>query len=1239
MGGGNSRRAFALGPTALWFCWLVLFALIAPAYATDVWEAHTGDPCCGLPESFYKYPDADAACLGEVQPTPSVACTVTFWDTLRNSAGPQTPGYCAVDWQCLCGDCIIGTPEDPRNFHSAGWAGAKLTGRKPRTCSGATPNEFLAQCFEDTPNGKGPCRDCDLTQANPVNIGSGNKFQSETVYRDRHGQLQLVLFYNSQAGSSYFEKGPFGTHWSSRYSVAVRDSAQGFVAVHRPDGRDLRFLTPASGSVFVKDADTSEQLEKLTDASGAFIGWRVTSKENDEIEEFDTSGDLLLIRMRAGLQQSMTYSTRSTPTAIAPWAGLLLTVTDGFGRQLGFTYNAQGRVSKMIDPAGGQYLFQYDASGGPPTAGNLTKVIFPDGTFRTYFYRETANVNNGAACTNPSAVLNNVLTGITDENGTRYATWTYDCQARATSSTHALGAESYTFNYGAGTSTTYIDPLGVSRTAAIQRILGIALGNGTTQPSASGTGTVSTAATYDANGNRTSRTDFNGNRTNYTHDLARNLETRRVEGLTSSGSVTPQTRTISTEWHPAFRLPARIAEPLRVTTNVYDPDGSQCGARGALCSRTIQPTTDANGSQAFSATPNGPPRTWTYAYNAHGLVLSVDGPRTDASDVTTYTYYADDDPDPGKRGNVATITNAGGQVTSITAYNAHGQPLAITDPNGMTTTLTYDARLRLRTRNVGGELTSYDYDNVGQLTKVTMPDGSYLSYTYDAAHRLTGMADNLGNSIAYTLDAMGNRTREDVRDPANNLAQTRSRVYNSLNRLFREIGAQSQTTEYAYDDQGNVLTVKDPLNHVTANEYDALNRLRQVTDPGLGVTQYAYNGLDALVGVTDPRSLNTSYTLDGLGNLALQSSPDTGNTANTYDAAGNLLTQTDAKGQITTYAYDGLNRVTLITFHDGSKQAYAYDEGANGVGRLSSITESDPASNVTSQIAYVYDARGRVTSETRTIGGLQYVTGYSYDSSGRLTGMAYPGGREVAYTLDALGRIAQIDITKDGQWQTVISGVTYHPFGGVKSFTFGNGQVYTRSYDQDGRIASYTLASKTYAIGYDPASRIEFISDTAAPANSNTYGYDALDRLTSAVTATTSYSYSYDAVGNRLSKTVGTGTDTYAYGATSNRIASVSPATGPVRSFVFDANGSTTADGNNTYAYDTRGRMVQATSRVGTTIYQVNALGQRVRKTNSRGDTLFHYDTRGHLITETDASGAVKREIFYLGDMPVAVFQ
>jgi len=259
---------------------------------------------------------------------------------------------------------------------------------------------------------------------------------------------------------------------------------------------------------------------------------------------------------------------------------------------------------------------------------------------------------------------------------------------------------------------------------------------------------------------------------------------------------------------------------------------------------------------------------------------------------------------------------------------------------------------------------------------------------------------------------------------------------------------------------------------------------------------------------------------------------------------------------------------------------------------------------------------------------------YAYDTAGRLSALTYPSGRSLSYSFDALGRVNSVSTTKEGQTLAVVTSVAYHPFGGVKSYTLGNGQSYTRGIDLDGRIASYTLGAQAFGIGYDAASRIVFISDLANPANSNTYGYDSLDRLTSAVLPGTPYAYTYDAVGNRTSKTAGAATEPYTYSATSNRIASAGP-----RSFILDANGSTTADGSNSFTYDARGRMTQATSAIGATSYRVNALGQRIRKTNSLGDTVFHYDTNGRLIAESDPAGAPRRELIYLGDIPVGVAQ
>ena len=128
-------------------------------------------------------------------------------------------------------------------------------------------------------------------------------------------------------------------------------------------------------------------------------------------------------------------------------------------------------------------------------------------------------------------------------------------------------------------------------------------------------------------------------------------------------------------------------------------------------------------------------------------------------------------------------------------------------------------------------------------------------------------------------------------------------------------------------------------------------------------------------------------------------------------------------------------------------------------------------------------------------------------------------------------------------------------------------------------------------------------------------------------------------MGNRLTRSAGSSTDNYAYGSTSNRLSTITPISGPGRTYVHDANGSVTGDGVNTYDDDTRGRMTQAVSAIGTTTYRVNSLGQRIRKTNTQGDTVYHYDKEGRLIAESSTSGTVQKEYIYLGDIPVGVIQ
>ena len=191
-----------------------------------------------------------------------------------------------------------------------------------------------------------------------------------------------------------------------------------------------------------------------------------------------------------------------------------------------------------------------------------------------------------------------------------------------------------------------------------------------------------------------------------------------------------------------------------------------------------------------------PARVWNWTYNRYGQVLTAKGPRTDVNDTTTYAYYPDTaftgaDPDAvgHTMGDLQTLTNAVGKVTTFTKYNKAGQVLELSDPNGVLTVNTYDARQRLTSTSVAGQLTRFGYDAVGQLKTTTLPNGAVITNTYDDAHRLTQVQDAAGNKITYTLDNSGNRIGEQVQDAGGTLARNIARSYDALNRLQSITGA------------------------------------------------------------------------------------------------------------------------------------------------------------------------------------------------------------------------------------------------------------------------------------------------------------------------------------------------------------------------------------------------------------------------------------------------------------------
>jgi YD repeat-containing protein len=202
---------------------------------------------------------------------------------------------------------------------------------------------------------------------------------------------------------------------------------------------------------------------------------------------------------------------------------------------------------------------------------------------------------------------------------------------------------------------------------------------------------------------------------------------------------------------------------------------------------------------------------------------------------------------------------------------------------------------------------------------------------------------------------------------------------------------------------------------------------------------------------------------------------------------------------------------------------------------------------------------------------------------------------------------------------TLLSGVTYDPFGPATGWTWGNSTTSSRAYDEDGLPHQFTSAAVTYGYTPDSASRITGITDSGLSSDSFTFIYDLLDRVKKGSSTNKNRGYTYDANGNRLT-TTGTTASTETISTTSNRLSSTSG--GIVRTYGYDAAGNTTSFTGETFTFNDRGRMATATSSAGETNYVYNALGQLIEKSGNGGTTLLVYDEAGHLLGEYSSTGA-----------------
>jgi RHS repeat-associated protein len=1003
----------------------------------------------------------------------------------------------------------------------------------------------------------------------------------------------------------------FGMNWSSVIDRRLDDSSGYWDVVTIEGGQRFVFAggSPHSGS----------RRDSLTHPTSTTWVWTSAEGEVSTFTQLVSGGPGAITRITEVGGHTLTFNYDTS--------GVLQTITDDLGRTATITWNG-GKVTHIAFPDGIGIDYGYAAATAPTglAVQNLTSVArTQSGVTRTvsYEYEDTA--------------FPNALTGITDERGVRYVTWTYDdANGRVTSSTHPGSADLTTIAYDDTAMTrTVTNSLGKQSTYTFGEPDG-STWILTHVSGAASTHTAASTASFSFNGSGfpTSATDENGNVTQYTYTSG--YETSRTEAY-----GTPQARTIATTWNTTFSLPSQVTEPTRTTNYTFDSFGN-------VLTKVVTDTTTFTSPYAT----NGRTQTWTYTYTTAGLLQTVTNPITGG---TTYAYDTS--------GFLTSVTDPLSHVTSITARNGRGKPTTIVDPNGVTTTLTYDLddRVATVTVNPGASQSEYQlaYTNAGDLSQITLPGGGYLQYTYNDARRLTLVTNDRGQTQAFTYDANGDRLSVQTKDASSTLTQQETATYDELGRMLQQIGAGSQTWTFAYDKVDNQVQATDARSKVFGATFDALNRVIVQTDPESHTVHYAYDPADVLNDHKDGRNLDTARVVDGFGRTIRETSPDRGTLTYWYDAADHLTKVVDGDGVEADYAYDIAGRLTGSTYPGHSTEAitYTYDTttgGNAGVGRLTGVSEESGSTGLT------YDAQGRVTGDAKTIQTQSYAVGYTYDVNGKVTQVTLPSGRTVSYTRAADGLVTGVatQATSASASQTVASGVTYLPFGPLQSLAYGNGLNLTRTYD-----ANYWL-SRTQVTGGLGVTRLDLsfgrdadgaltsVTDNASTGRGATYGYTDAGRLNSAAGPWGADAYTYDAAGNRsdMTRTIG-GVTTHAtpiLASTSNQVTQVHDGGGSTtRTLTYRTGGdlsqdAVTSGATYSYTYNARKRVIDVNvSGVDAGSYGYDFKGQRVWRTSTatpNPQTHYIFDEAGHLLAEHNgATGAVLREYVWLDDMPVAM--
>jgi len=453
-----------------------------------------------------------------------------------------------------------------------------------------------------------------------------------------------------------------------------------------------------------------------------------------------------------------------------------------------------------------------------------------------------------------------------------------------------------------------------------------------------------------------------------------------------------------------------------------------------------------------------------------------------------------------------------------------------------------------------------------------------IGFHYDSRGCLNWVRDSCGRTIELVVDEQG-RLRE-LKLPA--LASQ----------------GHSRHRSYGYDDDGDLIEVRDPLDqswrfsyvtHLLTRETDRNGRSFYFAYDGLGADAWcvrtwgdegihdhvlSYDKDNRVTFVTNSLGRTTQYHMNLAAQVVKVVDPLGGERLYEYDPLSLQRTrEVDALGHATSFRYDGRGNTVEKVGPDGAVRTFSYDERDN------LVAAADPEG---SRWRWSYDERGRVVQRS--------------DGDGSSTTFHYRGGYLAGLTGPAGGRVQ----------------LGYDQQGMLNAVQTGDGEADTWRYDRLGRRVEAVIAGNRRGYAFDGLGRLSVV--TEHDGGTRRVGYDREGNLLHFADASGEVEFTYSGTGRMTSRIQAGVTVRFEYDS-EEQLRAVHGAEGHSYRFELDARGDVAQElafdvAPRTYVRDAVGRVVER-------VVECPGPGRR--------SSTYRYDPAGRLLEVSHFDGTSER--------------